>query len=305
MTIDTILVPGTAVAPADLHAAAMAAFSDYIIGPFQMTFEQWPAFLGRHAVDLGASRVALPGGAGRPVAFALVAPRPATRRWRLAMVGALPAARGSGVAGSAPIMARRQRRVAGLLLDDVVARAGAAGVADVELECIAQNARALALYERRGFVALRRLNGWIQSAEASRRASAREPLPEPQVVDHADAFAWLDDVVGRVPDVPLQVTSPSLAMSARALTCWRLGSAQLVFSVVDGTPTQVHSLVDTDPAQHDAQVLLRRLRIAHPAEDIVIPPLQRDDLGGDAARREGFAAQAVHQVLMVRPAGAA
>ncbi len=278
------LLCADAVPPADLHAVAMAAFSDYVIGPFQLTLAQWPAFLGRHAVDAGESRVALR--AGRPIAFALVAPRSETGRWRLAMMGAVPEARGSGAAAA--------------LLDDVVARAGAAGVAAVELECIAQNARALKFYERRGFVATRQLNGWSQSAEASRRASARAPLLEPRVVDRADAFAWLDDIVRRVPDLPLQVTAPSLAMSARALTFWRLGGAQLAFSVVEGTPTQVHSLVDADPAQHDAQALLHGLRVAHPAEDIVIPPLQRDDLGGDAARREGFAPQALHQVLMVR-----
>lgn len=281
---DVILVAGDAVAPAELHATFVGAFSDYLIGPFQTTLAQWPAFLGRQAVDLAESRVALRD--GRPVAFALASVRPAVRRWRLAVMGALPDARGSGAAAA--------------LLDDFVARAGAQGLPEVELECFAQNARALKFYQGRGFAAVRELRGWNQPADASRRASAREPAPEPRVVDRDAAFEWLADVERRIADLPLQVTPSSLAAAVRPLTCWRLGSAQIVFSVVDGTPTQVHSLVDTDPAQRDAQVLLRRLRAVHAADEIVIPALQRDDLGGDAARREGFAPQVLHQVLMVR-----
>ena len=42
---DVILVAGDAVAPADLHATFVGAFSDYLIGPFQTTLAQWPSFL--------------------------------------------------------------------------------------------------------------------------------------------------------------------------------------------------------------------------------------------------------------------
>lgn len=280
---DVSLVAADAVPAADLHATFVAAFADHLHGPIQTTLAQWPTFVARQAVDLATSRVACRD--GHPLAFALVAPRPATGRWRLAVMGAVPAARGTGAAAA--------------LLDDVIARAGAAGVPEVELECFAQNERALKFYRSRGFAAVQALHGWSQPADASRRAASRASVAPPREVDRASAFAWLADAERRLPNLPLQVTPPSLAAAVRPLTSWRIGSAQLVFSFVAGTPTQVHSLADTNPAQDDAQALLRCLRVTHPAEEIVIPALQRDDLGGDAARREGFAPQALHQVLMV------
>jgi hypothetical protein len=65
---DPTLIAGDTLAPTELHAAAIAAFADYVIGPFHVTLAQWPAFLARHAVDLGAGRRARL--AGRPGAVA-------------------------------------------------------------------------------------------------------------------------------------------------------------------------------------------------------------------------------------------
>eukprot|EP01137_Pigoraptor_chileana_P018688 Opistho-2@78628 len=128
-------------APGQLHAAFGLAFSDYLIGPFQVGLAQWPQFLARQGVDLGLSRALLRG--ETLLAFALVAPR--ARRWRLATMGAVPAARGSGAAPQ--------------LLDDFVQRARAAGLAEVELEVFAQNERALRLYQCRGLIAMQRMQG--------------------------------------------------------------------------------------------------------------------------------------------------
>ena len=52
-------VRGDEIAPQALHAAFTAAFSDYLIGPFQIPPAQWPMFLARQGVDLALSRVAL------------------------------------------------------------------------------------------------------------------------------------------------------------------------------------------------------------------------------------------------------
>src|SRR5512139_3672518 len=129
------LVPTHAVAPAELHAVFSLAFADYLAGPFQLALAQWPAFLARQGVDLSLGRAALRD--GRVVAFALTAPRPALDRWRLATMGALPEARGSGAAND--------------LLDDLVGRARAHGQQAVELEVFARNERAVRLYRRFGF----------------------------------------------------------------------------------------------------------------------------------------------------------
>jgi GNAT superfamily N-acetyltransferase len=277
-----ILAAGDTVAPADLHATMQAAFADYLIGPLEMTLEQWPNFLERQGVDLRESRVAIHD--GRPVAFVLTARRSDIGRWRLAVMGAVPQARGSGIAQ--------------VLLDDFVDRGRASGVQALELECFEKNERARRLYRSRGFEVVHALNGWTLPAG---RPLGDAPTPiVPRVVDRATAFAWLDDATQRIPDLPLAVTRTSVAANPRPLTCWQHGDAQLVFSVVDETPIHIHSLIDPAPAQRDARALVGALRAAHPGRAVTVPPLQRDDLGGAALRDAGFDPQAMNQVLLVR-----
>ena len=272
----TAIVPGDTVAPARLHAAFTEAFADYLIGPFQVPLAQWPQFLARQGVDIALSRVALAGDA--PVAFCLVAPRPECARWRLGTMGALPAARGSGAAAT--------------LLDDFVARAGAAGCAAVELECFAQNTRALRLYEGRGFSVVHELHGYQRApggAGGSAGVATEVPLDE--------AFAWLD---ARACGLPLQVTPRSLRALPVTLQAWRHGQAQLVFSQAADARLSVHSLVDAAGAQADAQALVAALLARHPGSAVHVPQLQGHAVGGAALERLGFERLPLHQAWMRR-----
>lgn len=272
--------PADAVAPAQLHEAFGAAFSDYLIGPFRLALEQWPPFLERQCADLALSRVALRDDA--VLAFALVAPRPQVGHWRLATMGAPPSARGSGAAPA--------------LLDDFIARAAAAGMAGVELECFLQNDRALRLYRSRGFQPVHALDGYTGLGDAG--LSEAGGVIE---VDAARALAWIDAFALARGDLPLQVTPPSLRALPVRLRAWRRGTAQLVVSqAADGT-LHVHSLLDANPAQADAQALVQTLMARHPASRISVPQLQRRDLGGAALVRLGFERLALGQVLMRRP----
>lgn len=265
---------------ADLHAATVAAFADYLVGPFQMTLEQFASFIGRQGVDLARSRVTLHDGAIG--AFAYACPRPEVGRWRLGVMGALPAARGTGAAPA--------------LLDDFIARARAEGLPRVELECFAENERALRLYRSRGFEVMCALNGWKPAAAS---APAPAPAGEVRAVDRATAFAWLADANLRIDRMPFPNTDRSLSAQQRPLTFWQCGNAQIAFSAVEGAPPQIHSLVDLDPALRDAEALAHAVRAAHP--DVFAPPTLRDDLGGEALRRAGFAPHGMSQVLMQRP----
>jgi ribosomal protein S18 acetylase RimI-like enzyme len=273
--------PAAAVEPARLHAAFALAFSDYLIGPFKLPPEQWPGFLARQAVDMALSRVALRG--GEVLAFALVAPRPDAPRWRLATMGAVPAARGSGAAPA--------------LLDDFIERAAQAGQPAVELEVFAQNERAVHLYRGRGFEVRHALWGYRWPGGA-----AGVEAPPVQEVDREAAFAWLDAAAAALPELPLQVTPTVLRALPNALQCWRRGHAQLVFSRSGERPAVVHSLVDRDAAQHDAQALVHALLARHAEHGIEVPQLQRADVGGAALERAGFQRQPLHQWLMQRAA---
>ncbi|MFO1341029.1 MAG: GNAT family N-acetyltransferase [Burkholderiaceae bacterium] len=290
MTDATTLRPGDAIAAADWHAAFTAAFADYLIGPFQLALAQWPGFLARQGVDLGLSRGAV-GPDGTLRAFALVAPRPEIGRWRLATMGAVPAARGSGAAAA--------------LLDDLVARATAAGLDTLELEAFTANERALRLYRGRGFEVVQALVGHERAADTPPRPSTPSTSVGPAAIAEptlAEAWAWLADAERRIADLPLQVTGRALASSPVPLQAWRLGGAQLVFGAGPAERSiTLHSLVDPQPAQADAEALVAALCARWPGHAQRVPPLQRDDLGGRALARLGFAPAPLHQWLMRRP----
>jgi GNAT superfamily N-acetyltransferase len=281
---EVTLLPGDALPAPDWHAAFTAAFADYLIGPFRISLAQWPGFLARQGVDLGLSRAAV--WRGQLLAFALTAPRTglATPRWRLGTMGAVPAARGAGLAPR--------------LLDDFITRARAAGMAAVELEVFAANSRALRLYRGRGFEAVHGLHGFEHAAQAPVTAAA----PPVRAVALEQAWDWLAEAEQRDPELPLQVGAQVLAVAAAAapgtLHAWRAGEAQLVFADRPGEALALMSLVDHDPAQAGALALAQALVAAYSGRVLRMPALQRDDLGGLALERAGFVRQPLHQWWM-------
>lgn len=276
------VVPTDQIAPETLHAAFGRAFSDYVAGPFTLALAQWPGFLLRQGADLALGRAAVDAASGAVLAFALVAPRSGIARWRLATMGAVPESRGSGAAAA--------------LLEDFVQRGQAAGLRAVELEVFAQNERAVRLYRRHGFAERHALQGWMRQAEAG------EAVPPPAGYARApqQALAWLTEAEGRIADLPLQVSAPIVGALPVPWTAWQHGSAQLVFSGDREAGLIVRSLIDHDPAQHDAEALVRALLAAYPAAKINVPALQRPDLGGAALQRCGFERETLNQWIMCR-----
>nr|WP_239027429.1 GNAT family N-acetyltransferase [Ramlibacter algicola] len=213
---------------------------------------------------------------GAPAAFCFVAPRPACGSWRLATMGAVPAARGTGAAPA--------------LLDDFIDRARQTGCRQVELECFAQNTRALRLYEGRGFRVVDALHGYELAAPGGDAAAA------PPAVDLDDAFGWLEQCGI---DLPLQVTPASLR-ALPGLLAFREGQAQVIVSLLGDQRLHVHSLLDREPGQQDAERLLRAVRRAHPRRSLHVPQLQRPGVGGEALERLGAKRLPLHQVWMRR-----
>lgn len=271
-------VRGDEVAPEILHAAFTGAFADYLIGPFQIPFAQWPMFLARQGVDLPLSRVALDA-AGEPLAFAFVAQRPVSNRWRLATMGALPAARGTGAAPA--------------LLDDVIARAAAAGLRAVELEVFAQNERARRLYEGRGFRKQHDLFGFV----AEPGTIAPSTGGSLHAIDMPHLLGWLEAAEHRIPDLPLQVTAATIRHGID-YHGWQTADSQIVFSLPDET-VMVHSFIA--PRGADARALIQALAAVYPERRLRVPQLQREDLGGATLRALGAVPQPLHQQLMLRP----
>ena len=267
--------PAAAHDGAALREAFDAAFADYLIGPPSLGAADWPAFLQRQGVALDASRVAL--AEGRPVAFALVGRRGA--RSRLATMGVVPAARGSGVAQC--------------LLDRVLDEARKRGDASFELEVFAQNPRAVALYRSRGFESVAELHGYERAPGA-----AAAPAEAPDETSLTDASERLRALPAGL--LPYQVSAEALAASAAPLVAWRHGGAQLVFERRGEALVAVASLVDRSESQADARLLARALAAAHPEATLRVPQLQRPELGGRALEAEGWRRLELHQLLMRR-----
>lgn len=268
----TDLVSCDTVDPHALHEAMLSAFSDYLAGPFSLTPEQWKVFLARHGAEMPLSRAVVAD--GQPVAFAFVNPRMELPAWRLAAMGARPAARGTGAAPR--------------LLDDLLARARAAGARSVELECFQENERALRLYRSRGFEVVHPLHGYVREADAPASAAATDERVDE--VASEEAYAAIDSLALRLRDLPHQVTGRSLRAGTTAMRAWRAGEAFLCFGASASAPGTivVHSLVDPDARQRGAQALIAALVGAHPGTRIHVPQLQRRDLGGAALEQLGF-----------------
>jgi ribosomal protein S18 acetylase RimI-like enzyme len=263
--------------PAALCQAFNVAFADYLTAPPNLKLEDWPLFLRRQGVDLGRSRVMTAGDV--VCAFALICPIDPARE-RVATMGAIPSARGSGAAPR--------------LLDHALVQARARGVATLELEVFAQNARALALYRSRGFEPIAELHGY----ERAPGSPASAPPAPPQEVTPGEAVAWLRALA--IGGLPFQVSAAAIAASPGPLVAWRSGAAQLVFSPRDASNVAVMSLVDPAPQQAGANALARALAHAYPQATLRVPQLQRPDLGGRALESLGWARRPLHQLLMRR-----
>lgn len=281
------LVAADALPAADLHQLFCDAFADYVAGAPQLPLAKWPTLLARQCADLEDGRVALQDGV--PVAFALVTRRPEATRWRLAAMGAVPAARGAGAAPA--------------LLDDLAHRARAAGARELELECFAQNERALRRYRRHGFTEVAELFGFEGRTPALSPGGGGPSRVEVEACDREAGLAALAAAQAGVPNVPLQTTARGLAALGDTLRVWRRGGAYLAFDPEDRGKVTVHGVFDASPDGTGADALLAAVSARYPDRPIVAFPLHRDDLGTAALRRAGLTPMALHQVLMVAPLG--
>jgi ribosomal protein S18 acetylase RimI-like enzyme len=259
---------------AALMDAFNAAFADYLLRFPPLDAEGWRQFVARQGADPALGRVALRG--DEVVAFLLVTPRPSGGS-RIAVMGARPAERGSGVAAA--------------LLDGAIEAARERGELSVELEVFAQNPRALALYRSRGFETVCSLYGY-----AAPPAQAAADKPTKDVVGRDAAVRWLAEVDAAE---PWQVSGAAVAAAPGEVLCWRRADAQLVFRADASVgPVAVVSLIDRDPAQGSAVALLAALRAEYPTRTLQAPQLQRDDGAARAFDAAGWARLPLHQLLL-------
>jgi len=183
------------------------------------------------------------------------------------------------------------------LLDEAIAASEARGDRWIELEAFAQNERAVRLYRSRGFESIDEMPGFI--AAPSEGLGQDADVIE---VSNEDAAAWacaFDREHSAY--LPWQAGGEAILAAVVPLRAWRLGSAQLVFQVVDGATLTVQSLIDRDSAQRDALRLVAAWRHRYPAHTLRAPQIQRASGPARAFTDAGWTRQPLHQLLMRRP----
>jgi GNAT superfamily N-acetyltransferase len=257
----------------DLAQLFERAFASYVV-PIRATPSAMEARNRIEHVDLFASQIALDG--ATPVALALIARR--GLRSRVAAMGVVPLARGSGVAQA--------------LLDKIIGDARDRGDDSLVLECIASNERAFRLYRRAGFVTTRRLVGW--------RAGALAPAAQPIVeVDPAE----LGRVLARSDEggLPWQLAPESLVALTAPMRGWTIdGSAFAVGTVLEQEVAlrAVFTRPERRRMGHAAR-LVRGLAAMFAPRALAMGPIVPEGLGHEFAAHLGAVPHELAQVEMV------
>lgn len=276
MTVPDFHVVQANAVPADhVRDCLNEAFSDYLIRLPKFDETGWQAFLYRQGCDLSLSRVGLDG--DRVMAFALVTPRDA-ERWRVAVMGARPESRGTGIAAR--------------LLDDLISRAAENRLRTVELEVFAQNERAFRLYRSRDLTpscALYGFEGVVGQCP---------PLHPYQTATLEEAASWALAFEGQSANaLPWQVCGDAISRFPAQAFCWRLDDAQLVWLEAPGTIT-VQSLLDRNEEYSGAAKLLQALRATYPEAILRAPQLHSEHGPALAFRQNGWQQMELNQLLM-------
>jgi ribosomal protein S18 acetylase RimI-like enzyme len=273
------VVTNASAAPAEaLRDAFNASFAGYLVRFPTFDVPGWQGLVRRQGCDLTLSFAALQGDA--VAAFALITPRP-LQRTRVAVMGARPEARGTGIAAR--------------LLDEAIAAATARGDRWIELEVFAQNERAVRLYRSRGMAPVDALYGYGAQPGCG---LARDG--EVVAASRDDAAQWAGAFDRDHPAfLPWQVGGEAVLRLPGDVQAWRIGGAQMVFQQGE-TALSVTSLIDRAAAQPDALRLLAALRHRYPEHTLAAPQLHREHGAGHAFEEAGWVRQELHQLLLRR-----
>jgi ribosomal protein S18 acetylase RimI-like enzyme len=230
-------------------------FADYLV-PIRMNAAGLLGMVRQDSVDLAASRIV--SDEKEPVGVALIARRGWTSR--LAGMALVPEARARGIG----------ERVVRRLLAEAAAR----GERGMTLEVIEQNARAVRLYQRCGFVTDRRLVGFAGRPEVGSSARA------PQEVDVREVASALSAWGPR--DLPWQLSGETLAQTGAPGVAYGDDTAWVALSDPTATTVTVRALVTRPDARRRgvASALLRDVIALHPGREWRVSAIWPEEIGG-------------------------
>lgn len=252
------------------------AFADYFVRiPFTEAVLQHAQSLD--GVDFAESPIVLRDGG--PVGAALIARRGSASR----------------LAGMAIVPAARRQGVGQALMAHLLSAARTRGDRRMVLEVIEQNAAAVQLYEKVGFVRQRRLVGFAGPAPAS---LAPVPALKPASLDEVGAaMNRLDGEVGW----PWQISGQTVARLQPPACGYALEGAWIALLDPGAPVVGIRALAVDNPGLHggNAVRLLHAVMARHPAREWRISALWPEELA-DWFTRAGLIRQELTQWQMVR-----
>ncbi len=279
----SLTIVSAAEVPLDAQRAAFnRAFAGYLAGSMEFDAPGFARFLCLQGADLWHSRLAL-GADGAPAGFGYL--NRTLGIARLAGMGVTPEARRRGVAAA--------------LLDHLLAEAQRRGDAVMTLEVFAQNDRARALYEARGFRVRAQLFGWRRSAEP--------PLPdggaEMREISLAEAVAGT--CARDYPARPWQVSRHLVARMAPGARAFATADSAARIVVTDpSAEDRRFAAWFTADAREDHWPALRGLTAEvlrrFPGQAWRAPAIWPEDFGREVFAPLGFEREALHQLFMRR-----
>lgn len=248
------LQPASDFSLVDLADLLTRGFENYFV-PIHMDVNALLGMIRRDSVDLTSSRVLLVEGV--PAALALVARRGSASR--VAAMGVVSAWRGRG-AGS-------------FMMEKLIVEARERAERVMYLEVIDRNESAVGLYEKYGFVKMRRLLGF----------SAREPKREAANMTEIEIPVAGDLIFHHgYPELPWQVAGETIALFATPSRAFQLDSAYAVTSALTGEHVTLWSVLTESSARSQGQArrLLHALFAKYPNKTWHVPAIFPEEMGG-------------------------
>jgi ribosomal protein S18 acetylase RimI-like enzyme len=227
-------------------------FEGYFV-PVQFTVDSFKAFTQRDNVDFKASQVLL--GDSRALGVALISCR--EKASRMGGLGIISKIRGRG-AGS-------------WFVRELLAQARQRGESEMHLEVITQNEAALRLYEKYGFVKLRRLLGFKAERPSASADASLQTCGQALVLDLIRAHG--------LPDLPWQLDAETLSRTESF--GYRLGDTFALISDPHPGHVSIRSLLVLPQARRQGQAvrLLKALFAQNPGKTWHVPAIFPEEMG--------------------------
>jgi ribosomal protein S18 acetylase RimI-like enzyme len=248
-------------------------FADYFV-PIQLTPAAFLHMIRVDSLDLGCCRLIQRD--DQPVGLALIA----RRGWssRLATMCLIPDA--------------RNNKIGSWCVEQLLQEAKARNDRVMTLEVIETNIPAVRLYQKQGFVTIRRLASYTGKFSETKVESSLEEIDIREVANRVSAHG-LDDLAW-------QIAGESLAQLSPPNKAYKLNSAYAVISNPSAVQVAFRSVIVEPQArkQGAAKKLIQAIIAQHPNKEWKVPALCPEEVGG-LFERVGFIPDKFSQLQMI------